>query len=240
MSEKKFLSAEWRNLIMYNYEVAPQVLQKYIPKGTELDFWQGKTYVSLVAFMFLNTKVLGIPVPFHRNFEEVNLRFYVRYKAQDEWRRGVVFIKEIVPKRAIASIANIVYGEHYIRLPMKHEIEETDTHLNLSYSWKFNGAWHQAKASCSKPAKPMLEGSEAEFIAEHYWGYTQQKNGSTSEYRVEHPAWDVYDVESYDLKCNVGELYGQEFTPFMQGEASSVFVAKGSEIIVRQHKRTTI
>jgi len=67
-----FLNAQWKNLIMANYEVNPAVLGKYLPYKTELDTWNGRHYVSLVGFMFLDTKVLGIKIPFHVNFEEVN------------------------------------------------------------------------------------------------------------------------------------------------------------------------
>ena len=96
-----FLTAEWRKLAVVNYMVEPEILQPFVPAGTELDFWQERCYVSLIGFRFENTKVLGMKIPWHVNFEEVNLRFYVRRKATDGWRRGVVFIKEIVPKAAI-------------------------------------------------------------------------------------------------------------------------------------------
>jgi len=96
-----FLNAEWRKLILANYEFDEDILKKHLPYKTEIDKWNSTSYVSLVGFMFKNTKLLGIPIPFHRNFEEVNLRFYVRYKQNNEWKRGVVFIKELVPKIAI-------------------------------------------------------------------------------------------------------------------------------------------
>src|SRR5450432_2463378 len=101
-----FLKAEWNNLIMASYTIEPALLKPYLPRYTELDFYNGNTYVSLVGFMFNNTRIPGMKIPFHVNFEEVNLRFYVRYKDNGEWKRGVVFIKEIVPKLAISYVAN--------------------------------------------------------------------------------------------------------------------------------------
>jgi hypothetical protein len=100
-----FLTAEWRKLALANYVIDPKILEKYVPKGTELDIWEGKCFVSLVGFRFLNTKVKGIKVPFHVNFDEVNLRFYVKYLDGNEWKRGVVFIKEIVPKPILSFVA---------------------------------------------------------------------------------------------------------------------------------------
>ncbi len=105
---KTFLKAEWRKLVMANYAVDPALLMNYLPNKTELDFWNGTCYVSLVGFMFQNTKVMGIKIPFHVDFEEVNLRFYVRYKDAGEWKRGVVFIKEIVPKPMLKIVANTI------------------------------------------------------------------------------------------------------------------------------------
>src|SRR5436305_10870786 len=130
-----FLTAAWHHLVMLNYEVPPALLASRVPAGTSLDFWNGKTYLSVVGFLFLQTKVLGIPIPFHRDFEEVNLRFYLRR----EERRGVGFIKEIVPLRAIAAVARIVYNENYVALPMRHRIEPAAplaAGTRVEYGWK--------------------------------------------------------------------------------------------------------
>ena len=101
-----FLTARWENLIMANYEVNPDVLLPYLPKGVELDFFDGKTYVSLVGFMFKKTKIFHIPIPFLGTFEEVNLRFYVKRTEGDTIKRGVVFINETVPSQLVAWLAN--------------------------------------------------------------------------------------------------------------------------------------
>ncbi|HTO08358.1 MAG TPA: DUF2071 domain-containing protein, partial [Myxococcota bacterium] len=117
-----FLTAEWRDLAMLNYEIDPAVLEPRVPAGTELDAWSGRTFVSVVGFRFLRTRVLGVPVPYHVDFDEVNLRFYVRRKSGADWRRGVVFVKEIVPRRAIALVARVAYAENYVAHPMRHSI----------------------------------------------------------------------------------------------------------------------
>ena len=231
---RKFLTAEWQNLIMANYLIEPNMLKDYLPTGTELDLWNNRCYVSLVGFMFKKTKVLGMPIPFHRNFEEVNLRFYVRYKAADEWRRCVVFVKEILPKAMITFVANTVYGEHYMTLPMKHDTISNLDKLEVAYYWKFQKEWNFIKASANPEELPIPEGSEAEFITEHYWGYTRIKEGLTSQYQVEHPRWNFYEVESHEIYCNAKPLYGDVFGECLSQEPVSVFMAKGSEIIVRK------
>src|SRR3989344_5216660 len=127
MKKGVFLKAEWNNLIMANYEVPQEILLPYLPKYTELDLFEGKCYVSLVGFLFENTKMLGMKIPFHINFEEINLRFYVKYKSGKEWRRGVVFIKEIVSKPAITFVANTLYNEKYVTLSTAYYKSQKDS-----------------------------------------------------------------------------------------------------------------
>ncbi len=230
-----FLRAEWRNLIMANYAVEPALLLPYLPAHTELDFWEGKCYVSLVGFMFLKTRVKGLAIPFHQNFEEVNLRFYVRHKDGEEWKRGVVFIKELVPKAMISLVANAFYGEKYQALPMRNELKkQEDGSLSVGYFWKIGEAWDGLSVTTiAKPAELAL-GSEEEFITQHYWGYTKLSNNKTSEYQVEHPSWKVFQVRDYNINVSGEKLYGKEFGDILKGQPASVFMAAGSEIVVRQ------
>ncbi len=231
----KFLTAHWEYLMMFNYEVNPEILVPYLPKGVEIDFFNGKTYLSVVGFMFLDTKVLGISVPFHSNFEEVNLRFYVKYFDGEiqTWKRGVVFIKEIVPKIAIATVANLVYGENYVTLPMRHQIIANTQDLQVNYEWKMNQKWHKIGVNVFYPPKEIPINSEAEFITEHYWGYTKLQN-TTAQYQVEHPRWQVFDVHNYQIDIDFEEVYGQPFAEYLYKEPASVLLARGSEIIVRK------
>lgn len=231
-----FLTAEWRDLVMLNYEVDPQVLARRVPPGTELDVWQGRTLVSLVGFRFLHTRVLGVPIPFHRDFEEVNLRFYVRRKGPEGWRRGVVFVKEIVPKGAIAWVARTVYNENYVSLPMRHWVTPPATNAEgvAGYGWRLDGSWYTLSARIQGvPAIPP-PGSEEEFITEHYWGYALQRDGSALEYQVEHPQWAVWSATGSLFEGDPGALYGPEFGPFLTGPPLSAFVAVGSPVTVRK------
>ena len=236
-----FLTARWVHLVMVNYEVDPEVLRPWVPAGVELDTFDGRSFVSVVGFQFLDTKVKGVPVPFHRDFEEVNLRFYVRREAEDGLRRGVVFVKEIVPRAAIAWVARNVYNENYVTLPMGHvdEVGERDP-ARVQYSWRFQGADHHVGVTVSGAPKVAPPDSEETFITEHYWGYAKQPDGSTMEYRVEHPQWGVWTGSDVELECDVAALYGEAFAPFIRGVPSSAFVADGSEIVVRAGQRLAL
>ncbi len=220
---------------MLNYEIDPSALAPFVPAGTELDSWDGKLFVSVVGFLFLRTRVFGIPIPFHRNFEEVNLRFYVRRKSEECWRRGVVFIKEIVPRAAIALAARKLYNEPYVAMPMSHCIEVQSGSLrSVEYSWRDADRQNSLKMIVRSQAQLLCEGSEAEFITEHHWGYNAQRDGSTLEYRVEHPRWQIYDVSDAKLNCDVACLYGERFCDSLNRKPSSAFLAAGSAVTVCQ------
>ncbi|OCK51562.1 hypothetical protein BA768_15590 [Chryseobacterium sp. CBo1] len=230
----KFLKAEWRKLAIINYEINPEILMKYLPTGTELDFYREKCYVSLVGFMFLNTKLLGLPIPFHRNFEEVNLRFYVKKKEGNDWKRGVVFIKEIVPKYALSIVANSIYQENYKTRKMNNEMYYSEDNLIIKYSWK-EDYWNSIQINAESKSRKMDNESEFEFITEHYWGFTKRGN-KTSEYEVCHPKWDWYPVKDHHLEIDFKKVYGKDFECLNHQKPLSVMLAEGSEIEVRMKK----
>lgn len=231
-----FLRAEWRRLVFLNFEIDPPVLEGRVPRGTELDLWHGRALVSVVGFRFERTRALGLPVPWWGSFAEVNLRFYVRRLADDGVRRGVVFVKEIVPYRAIAATARRFYNENYVALPMQYRIEPDgdglSTNCRLEYAWRHQDRWDRMSARTAAEGHPAAEGSEEQFITEHYWGYVRQPDGGTLEYRVEHPSWNVWQASDAILDCNAAALYGPEFCEVLGGPVSSAFVADGSPVVV--------
>jgi uncharacterized protein YqjF (DUF2071 family) len=153
-----FLSAEWRSLVMLNYEVPAEVLEPRVPKGTVLDLFQGRALVSVVGFRFLKTTVLGAAIPGYRDFDEINLRFYVR-AANDAARRGVAFVKEIVPHRAIAWTARTLYNENYVRYPMRSKVEPYGDDHHYTYAFDANGRTHALSARTCGAARPLAVGS---------------------------------------------------------------------------------
>lgn len=229
---KTFLTARWHDLAMVNYEVDPELLRRHVPRGVELDFHEGRTFVSLVGFQFLDTKLLGLPVPFHRDFEEVNLRFYVRRQGPEGWRRGVVFVREYVPRMAIATVAKAVYNEPYQAVPMRNVVDAGQ----VTYSWQREAKWNAVRLDRSGLPAEAVAGSVEEFITEHYWGYCAQRDGGTVEYRVEHPRWRVWRAAGVHLDFDVGQ-YGDDFASTLAAPPASAFVADGSATAVLSANR---
>lgn len=231
---KAFLTAEWRNLVMMNFVVSEEVLKPYLPKDVELDAFEGKCYVSFVAFHFLNTKVKGIGFPFHRDFAEINLRFYVRYKEGNEIKRGVVFISELVPKPAIAWVAKLFYKEKYTYTPIKSKVEHTTSRF-LHFEWG-RQLQHKLNVETAGIVQPIAAGSKEEFIFEHYWGYTALSAFRTGEYKVEHPRWNIYPVTNFSFTIDFQQLYGDAFAFLNELQPDSLFVAEGSAVSVYDRK----
>ena len=231
---KQFLTANWRYLAMLNFAADPKILQPLVPRETELDFHEGQTFLSVVGFLFLDTRVVGLSIPLHRDFEEVNLRFYVRRKSGEEWRRGVVFVRELVPRAAIAIVARTFYGEPYSALPMRHSLE--DGRVFAEYQWWRGKRWETLAMTATGEPQGAAQGSHEEFITEHYWGYTKRRSGS-SEYRVEHPRWRLWTAEATKFEADVATLYGPQFVEALAAPPASAFIAEGSHIEVQRRRR---
>lgn len=237
---RTFLDAQWRKLIMVNYAIDPEKLKRYLPFETELDFWNDTCYVSVVGFMFVDTKMLKLRIPFHVNFEEINLRFYVKYKDTEGYKRGVVFIKEIVPRPALTFVANLLYNENYETLKTRHSWIEADDTLTVEYGWRKKGQWHTLKVDADKNAVDIKPESEEEFITEHFWGYTKINDRMTSEYEVAHPRWQIYPIKNHEVNVDFEKTYGPDFAFLQDMEPVSVYLAEGSEILVKQGRKLKV
>jgi len=214
------------------------MLERHVPAGTELDLFEGKTYVSLVGFCFSKTSLWGrIAIPFHTEFEEVNLRFYVRRRVLEEERRGVCFIAEIVPRAAIAWTARLVYGENYMRFPMQHRIAKNASSRSVEYSWLARGRWQRLfLESACEPISPRRESLE-QFITEHYWGYSRPRSGGSIEYRVAHEPWRVAAAASSGFEGDATAIYGAAFGEILRRKPTSAFLAEGSSVEVFRREK---
>lgn len=228
-----FLNARWENLVMANYSVDPDILLPYLPNGVELDFHENKTYVSLVGFMFRNTKIFKIPIPYLGTFEEINLRFYVKRTDKNEVKRGVVFINETIPYKPVAWVANRLYKEHYISIPTRHNWNINNTRKQIKYEWKVNNIWNSIYINALAEGLAMIPGSTEEFIFEHYYGYTKINNNVSQEYKINHPGWKINEVLDHEINCDFKKMYGADFEFLNKLNPDSVILAEGSAVSVK-------
>lgn len=250
MPERPFLTARWADLVLLNFVVPVEAIAQIAPPGTEPDLHDGVAYVSVVGFRFENVRVLGLPIPGHTAFDEVNLRYYVKHTAGDEVRRGVVFIREIVPRRAVALIANRLYNENYVRHPMRSAIRKLGATLSVGdmveYTWRTKVVGHSANKAHRwnrlgvRVAAPLAlppAGSVVEFIVEHYWGYVRGRDGQTREYRVAHPPWRVARANEVIWDCDLAANYPAPFVDYLTKPPASAIIAEGSAVQVFSGRR---
>lgn len=206
-----------------------------VPRGTHLDLWNGAAYLSVVGFLFRKTRFFGVRVPFHGLFEEVNLRFYVRREVGGEVRRGVTFIREIVPKRAVTVAARIAYNEPYRTLTMRHQlgmIGPSGRPLSVEYAWRTDGEWSGMRLFPEGESYFSPPGSEEEFITNHRWGYTRRRTGGTTEYEVRHKPWRVCRASQGMVGGDLSTVYGSNFADVLAGAPHSAYFASGSVVSV--------
>jgi uncharacterized protein YqjF (DUF2071 family) len=226
--KRAFLTAEWRNLFLANYAVDPALLRPRLPPGLELDTRDGHAFVSLVAFQFLDTRVLGVPWPGYRNFTELNLRFYVRHGGD----RGVIFVREFVPQRLVAWLARALYNEPYRAAPLTNQCQDDATSRTLEYRLRWGGREHVLAVTGGKPAFTPAADSDEHFFKEHHWGFGLTRAGRAIRYEVAHPVWEVLPVRSCRVDVDWAGVYGPEWEALNKTTPVSTVLAVGSAVAV--------
>ena len=232
-----FLTASWKKLCFANYAVDPAILKPYLPAHTELDFYEGKCYVSLVGFLFDDVKLKGISIPFHKRFEEVNLRFYVKHFDGKKWKRGTVFISEIVNKPAIAWVANTLYNENYSVFKMHYKHDLTSEENFFSYGVFYEDSWQLLQVTTAPTPEVYASGGIISFITEHFWGYSIKDSLNTWEYEVTHPIWKSYKILDSEILFDFGGIYGSAFEDLSHRQPDSIQCMEGSPITIEGKKR---
>lgn len=238
MINKVFLSAKWLRLASANYIINPAILDKYLPKGTVLESYEGKHYVSLVAFKYCKTRLFNIHVPFHSNFEEINLRFYVKREiTPGKWRSEAAFTKLFFPKTALTFVAKYIYKENYETRNMRHKWSENDEHLLTSYGLK-KKRWHDFELQTEKTSEIVQADSSESFFSKQYWGTSQIDQKSCTIYEIEHPEWKTYQVKNWKINFDFQQVFGDDFKHLSDCIPESVHLFDGSEVTV--YKKTIL
>lgn len=254
-NERPVLTANWTELLLLNFVVPAALVARLAPAGTEPDVFDGQAYASIVGFRFHKVRLFGVAVPGHSKFTEINLRYYVRRVVDGELRRGVVFVKEIAPRRAVAAIANWLYNENYCTRPMRTNVRMATNMLGegdtIDYSWwtgRRLGRWQRSTPVCETgwnklaarvagPLRSPAAGSFEEFIVENYWGYVRGRDGRTREYRVVHEPWKVARADNVVWNCDLVASYDAPWTDYLATAPVSALVADGSAVQLFRGRR---
>ncbi|HJS43862.1 MAG TPA: DUF2071 domain-containing protein [Gemmatimonadales bacterium] len=227
---RPFLTAQWRNLIILTYAVDPMQIIERVPAGTTLDSWHGKTFVSLLGFQFQDTKVLGASIPFHQDFEEVNLRFYVRRVVGDDVRPGVVFIRELVPRPLVGGMARLLYREPYLVVHMRSAVQPGPP-PRVSYAWDLDERTCVIAGAGEGEGTSAAPGSLEEFVTQRPWGYNGERGKDTLEYYVHHPTWRLWEARNLTVDYDAAPICGGELARQLTAPISTL-IADGSAVTV--------
>jgi len=234
-----FLSGHFDHIVLFNYAVAPEFLAPYLPAHTELDLHDCRYFCSLVGVRCLDLHTHGMPLWPFRNYAQVNLRFYVcRQIDAPHWRHGVVFIKQLIPHRLVAWTARRLFNERTETQRVTALVEATaEGTEQVEYRWPFQGEHCRLKTSfrpqppCAAPEQQRL------FFVERHWGYAAQRDGSTLEYRFDHPPWQVYRPLDMTSSVSVGDFFGPPFTELFRSPPDSILACRGSAVsLARGHR----
>ncbi len=225
MSEPRpFLTARWANLVLLTFEAPAKLVRAALHRELEPDRWSGCTHVSLVAFDFRDTRVMGCLVPGLENFPEINLRTYARH--QDD--RGVIFLRELVPSRLVATVARWRYNEPYQVLAMRSSTRSGDGLVTVTH--RFGAYRLRAVGSITSSVPP--DSSVEHHFKEHTWGFGTTRSGRLLRYRVEHPEWAIRELRDVDYDIDFRALYGNRWGFLNERTPVSTIFAVGSEVRV--------
>lgn len=236
---ENLLTCEWRKLVFINYIIPPEIIERFLPAFTKLDYYNGHCYVSLVGFEFKNVKMVGVKIPFYSDFEEINLRFYVKRFDGSQWRKGTVFISEIVNRSALGILANTLVRENYQILPTAKDIDEKEKEINVKYSWTFDKQEYHIKVTSDRLASSYAQNSEAEFILDRLYGYGKINEKTTNEYPIAHPSWPLYTVNEYSVQVDFARQFGAEFSLLSSMTPHSVMLSEGSGVEIKGINKIT-
>jgi uncharacterized protein YqjF (DUF2071 family) len=190
--------------------------------------------LSLVAFHFADNRVLGVPIPFAREYDQINLRFYVRRRLEDGgWRRGVVFLRELAPAKPVVAGARFVYGERYDCVPVTARVRPPGAAGTRGgravYRWRDRHQVHRLAVDFHGPAALPGPGSLEDFLTDRHFGYVSAER-ATREYRVDHPPWRVWPATDARLSHGIADAFGRRFERALDRAPLSAFVAEGSRM----------
>ena len=80
MTPPVVMHQKWRELLFLHWEVPPPALKALLPRGLDVELWEGRAFVGLVPFVVSETRARFLPpLPGLSSYYEINTRTYVRH-----------------------------------------------------------------------------------------------------------------------------------------------------------------
>ncbi len=232
-SDKPLIKAKFSEMVAVNFQIDQRILQPLVPKGLELDFFNGETYVSLIAMMLRNVKAWGLPFSIIPSSPELSLRFYVRRPGDGESAKGTCLIKDYISGSTAAWYLESQFKSDFSKLKMKYKNSGFGEHETpeVEYQWKVDDHWNKLRVRARSRIHKTERASKVGFILDHFTYFGTYK-GRTLAYRVERPTWNIWDAAQANFTCDVKRLFGDAFVKPLSKRPASVFVTAGSPVTI--------
>ena len=232
---KLSISSEFRKVALLNYIIPQEVIEKYLPKHTKPDLYNGNCFISLVGFQVKKLKLNDVKVPLIKDFDEIDLQIYVKHFNGASWEKGVVVISRIFDQPGLAPLTNTIFQTNYISHPSKSEVKEDQHGLEVKYSWQFDGKEQSFSVKSNNLAAPYDKGTEAAFILDRSLGFIRVTEEETLKYPVTHASWHLYTVEEYAVDVDFSRQYDPALNLLNSRIPHSVILTEGSTVEIGEN-----
>lgn len=221
---------DWAEATFVHFAVEPRWLQPCVP--FELDLYEGRAYVSLVAFTMRHMRPAWLDTPAGELLLRpimpcrfLNVRTYVRAGGSE----GIYFLGEWLSQWVNIPFGPLLYGLPYRAGRVQFARDEQARTMEVDVRGSSGGrlAFH-GESDAEAPLATAVPGSLDAFLLERYLAFTKRR-GKSLVFRVDHAPWpkiaaDI-SMEETSLLTSTGDwishahLAGGHFTPGAFGVA---------------------
>lgn len=181
---------EWNNVLFFHWVVPYKSLRNCVPKNLNIDTFDGKAYVSLVAFTMQKIRPKKLPsIPFISNFHEINLRTYIN----NDNKKGVYFLNIETEKLLSAFIAQKLSGLPYEKARIKR-VDKKYTSTNPKKKLFLETEFEIGETILDKTMLDI-------WLTERYCLYLT-KGPSLYRYDIHHKEWELKNLKVKKLNLN--------------------------------------
>jgi hypothetical protein len=186
---RDLLSMIWSDVLFAHWDVDPERVARRLPPDYEVDTYDGRAYLGVVAFEMSDIGPSFLPSPFGRSFGELNLRTYVR---GPDGTPGVFFFNLDADDRLSVTLARSLFRLPYYRADIDVsrrgagvEFRSRRTHREAPAA-RFHATYGPDGETFTADA-----GSLEAFLVERYRFYTVDDAGRTYYGDIDHPPWSL-------------------------------------------------
>jgi hypothetical protein len=185
----------WLHVALLHWETDPGAARARLPTGVDLDLFDGRAYVGLVALTMDVALPGGLPVPFLGPFPELNVRLYT---VDRHGRRGITFCSMDAGRMLPAVAGRWAYG-----LPYRWA-DATATRRGQTVTYDLRRRWpgsdHPRCRLTVRVGDRLARPSPLEEFLSARWVLHWAAAGQSWWCPVDHPPWGLHtaSLESLD------------------------------------------